>query len=348
MHQVTIGDFVISNESQPFIIAEAGINHNGELDKALAMIDLAKKCGADAVKFQTFRAEEFVGDPEMEYTYYSQGQKVTESMLEMFKRCEFNLDEWGKIKEYCNKQDIVFLSTPQNTSDLELLLDIGMPAIKVGSDDFNNIPLLQNYASKGLPLILSCGMADLSEVYQSLSAVGAFEGHPVILLLCTSQYPTPPEDVNILKLRTLSQAFPMITLGFSDHTQGPLASSLALAIGARVFEKHFTLDHNLPGPDHWFSEDPEGLAIWIYNIRTAYKMMGSAIVRPTCEESINRKEFRRVLTAAKDIALGEPLTSENITLLRSPGGIGLPPSMMQYILGRKAWKEFSKGQAIDI
>ena len=346
MTQIKIGDRLIGDNQPPLVILEAGINHNGELDKAYAMIRLARQLGADAVKFQTFKAEEFVGDPNLMFTYRSQGREVTESMLEMFRRYEFSRDGWFAIKKKCNEEGILFLSTPQNRSDLDLLLEIGVPAVKVGSDDFTNLPLLRDYASTGLPLLVSCGMADLAEVHQALDAVGALDGHPTVLLLCTSQYPTPPQDVNLLKLRTLREAFPMVVTGFSDHTQGPLASSLALALGARVFEKHFTLDHDLPGPDHWFSEDPAGAEEWVASVRKSQVMMGSPLVRPTTAERQMRVLARRSVVALHDIEIGEILTGENVGL-RRPGN-GLPPMLFDQVLGRKAAGKIVKGSLLKL
>jgi N,N'-diacetyllegionaminate synthase len=250
-----------------------------------------------------------------------------------------------KIKKKCEETGIMFLSTPQNHSDLDLLLEIGIPAIKVGSDDSTNLPLLKSYSATNLPIIISSGMSDLAEVYQALEAVGALDGYPTILLLCTSQYPTPPEDVNLLKLKTLANSFPMVVTGFSDHTQGPLASSLAVAMGASFFEKHFTLDHNLPGPDHWFSEDPEGLKEWIGSIRTAYTMMGSAIVRATKAEKIMKKMARRSIVAICDINPGDPLTVSNVGLKRP--GDGLPPFLFDQILESKANTNIHKGSLLQ-
>ena len=341
MSVVTIGDFNIGEDFPPFIVAEAGINHNGELGKAYRMIEVAKSAGANAVKFQTFKAEEFVGDQKQTYSYKSQGKEVTESMLEMFKRYEFSRDEWFKIKKKCKEVGIMFLSTPQNRSDLDLLLEVGIPAIKVGSDDFTNLPLLKSYAATNLPMIISSGMSDLAEVYQALEAIGALDGYPTILLMCTSQYPTPPEDVNLLKLKTLANSFPNVVRGFSDHTQGPLASSLAVAMGACFFEKHFTLDHNLPGPDHWYSEDPEGLKEWVSSIRTAYTMMGSAIVKATKAEKGMKKLARRSIVAICDINPGETLTVSNIGLKR-PGN-GFPPSLFDQVIESKAITKLYKG-----
>lgn len=340
MGKIQIGGCLIGEGCPPFIIAEVGINHNGEVEKAYAMIKGAKDAGADAVKFQTFKAEEFVGDPNLTYTYKSQGKEITESMLEMFRRYEFKRDEWFLIKRKCDEEGIIFLSTPQNRTDLNLLLKIGIAAIKVGSDDFVNIPLLKDYAKTGLPMIISCGMANLAEVYQALEAIGSFDGYPTVLMLCTSEYPTPPEDVNLLKLKTLRSSFPMVTLGFSDHTQGSLASSLAVAMGAVVFEKHFTLDHNLQGPDHWFSEDPGGLKEWISSIRKAFIMMGSGVVRPTDSERSMRILARRSVVASSDIEQGEILTDKNIGLKRPSNE--LPASIYDKILGLKAAKKITK------
>lgn len=348
MKTIQMGHKIIGKDQAPFIIAEVGINHNGELEKAFKMIKVAKSAGADAVKFQTFKAEEFVGDQTLTYTYQSQDKEVTESMLEMFKRYEFSKDEWFLIKQKCDQEDILFLSTPQNQSDLELLLEIGMPVVKIGSDDFSNLPLLKSYAQTKLPLLLSCGMSDLGEVYQALEIVGALDGYPVVLLLCTSQYPTPPEDVNLRKLQTLANAFPMITLGFSDHTQGSLAASVAVGFGAVVFEKHFTLSHDLPGPDHWFSEDPNGLKIWIEAIRNAYRMMGTAVVRPTKLERKNKNEFQRVIVAIREIKKGEIFSEENLAMRRVNAGKGLPPNMIKFLLNKTANRNYKDKEPIDI
>lgn len=339
-----IGNTVLTNESEPFIIAEVGINHNGELERAYEMIRVAKDAGVDAVKFQTFKSEEFIADKEQTFTYTSQGKSVTESMYQMFKRYEFTEDEWKKIKLKCDEENILFLSTPQNKTDLDLLLKIGISAIKIGSDDFTNIPLIKEYKKTKLPIIMSCGMSDLSEVFHSLETVGFYEGYPVALLLCTSEYPTPNDHVNLLKLKTLRGAFENLLLGFSDHTQGPQSSSLAVALGAVIFEKHFTLDQDLPGPDHWFSENPESLKVWCESIRTSHKILGSPVVRPTVQEKENRLLARRSIVAISDIQIGETLNEKN-TGLKRPGN-GIPPIMFDEVLGRKSQKFIPKGNLI--
>jgi N,N'-diacetyllegionaminate synthase len=346
-----MNDFAIAGrrigEGNPaFIVAEAGINHNGSIDSAMAMIGVAKQAGADAVKFQTFKAREFVGDKAQQFTYRSQGRQVTESMLVMFERYELPDEAWARIKAECDRQQMIFMSTPQNRSDLDLLLKVGLPAVKIGSDDFNNLPLIRSYAQTGLPLILSCGMSDLSEVHQALDSAGAFEGYPVALLLCTSQYPTPPADVNLRKLKTLQGAFPGLVTGFSDHTQGPLAASLAVAMGAQIFEKHFTLDHDLPGPDHWFSEDPSGLRQWIDGIRVSQLMLGSPVVKATKAELAMRTLARRSLVALRPISRGSVLTVENVGL-RRPGN-GLPPSYFEQLLGSRAAHDIAAGALLTL
>jgi sialic acid synthase SpsE len=341
MLEIRLNGRPVGPDHPPYVIAEAGINHNGEPATALEMVRVARDAGADAVKFQTFKAEELVGDPALTYTYRSQGKEVTESMLDMFRRSELPRSTWFDIKAECDRLKITFLSTPQNESDLELLLEVGVPAVKVGSDDLTNLPLLRRLAATGLPVILSCGMAELEEIRRSLETVGALAGYPTVLLLCTSEYPTPAADVNLRKLTTLRAAFPAVIVGFSDHTQGPLASSLATALGAAVLEKHFTLDHGLPGPDHWFSEDPAGLVDWVRAIRTAHIMMGQAGVRPTAAELEMRVIARRSIVALRPIASGEMFTADNIGLRRP--GTGLPPESFVAVLGGTATRNLRSG-----
>ncbi len=335
----------IGINNPPYCIAEVGINHNGSLDQAKKMIEVAKQAGADAVKFQTFKADEFCIPGQM-FTYKSQGKEVIESMLEMFSRFELPQSSWVEIKNYCEKVGITFFSTPQNITDLETLQKVGVPAIKVGSDDLTNLPLISKYRESGLPIILSSGMSDISEVYKALEAANWFEGYPIALLLCTSQYPTPPQDVHISKIATLKNAFPGLLIGFSDHTQGPLAASLAVSFGARIFEKHFTLDKELPGPDHWFSEDPVGLSDWITNIHKADTMLGCPHVRPTETENEVRLIARRSLVAINNIICGEKFSDTNIGLKRTGGG--LPPDFIYQVIGLTSSRDIKKGEKISL
>ncbi len=336
-----IGNKTIGKDGESFLIAEAGINHNGDITLAKKMILAAKNAGADAVKFQTFRTEEFIQDRSELYTYWSQGKEVTESQYDMFKRTEFTENEWKELRDYCVAQDMVFLSTVSGIEGLELLCRIGVDAVKVGSDDFVNYPLLDKYEKYGLPMIVSCGMATEEEITETLKVLKVKEGHPVCLMLCTSEYPTPPQDVNAKKLFTISRKYPEVIPGFSDHTRGGTAAVVAAACGARVFEKHFTLDHGLPGPDHWFSADPAELEEWGKEIRTACLMLGQPDLQPTETEQEQRLVMHRSITAACDIAAGEILNEKNLVLLRP--GTGLGAINLKNILGRKAGRDIRAG-----
>lgn len=345
MKNIKIGNVEIKRGGSPFIVAEAGINHNGEMEKAYEMIRVAKKSGVDAIKFQLFKAEEFINSRDELFTYTSQGEEITEPMLDMFKRYEFAPTDWHKIRRRCTEEEIMFFATPQNVSDLEFLLELGIEVIKVGSDDFTNIPQLKRFAATGLPMIVSSGMANLAEIHESLEAIGAFDGYPTALLVCTSEYPTPPASANLHRIRTLINSLPGIPIGFSDHTEGPLAASMAMALGSCIFEKHFTLDRDLPGPDHWFSEDPDSLLLWVSSIRKGYTMLGDGIVRPTAAETEIKTLARRSIVTLQEIVVGEVLTNDNIGL-RRPGS-GLPPRLLDDIVGLKAADNLAKGTVLS-
>ena len=340
MNKLKINNHEISKENTPFIIAEAGINHNGSIEKAVKMVKTAKNAGVSAIKFQTFKAHELISDSSLTYTYTSQGKSITESQLDLFKRCELSNDDFYKIKKTCDEEKIIFLSTPQNKSDLDFLLELDISAIKVGSDDFTNIPLLKYYSKTKLPILISCGMTTLKEIKTTLTAIGTLDGYPTALLLTTSEYPTPPQNVNLQKLRTLSETFPDIPLGYSDHTQGNLASPIAISFGACIFEKHFTLDNSLPGPDHWFSSNPSNLEVWSDSIKTSYQMMGYSEILPTESEIKMKAIARRSIVALNDIDIGETINENNIGLRRP--GTGLPAKMFELILGKKATKKIEK------
>jgi N-acetylneuraminate synthase/N,N'-diacetyllegionaminate synthase len=287
-----IGDHDISRS--PFIIAEAGLNHNGSVPLALEMVGVAAKAGCTAIKFQTFKAAG-VCDESQSYTYRSQGREITEPRINLFRRAELPESAWPLLKAECARLGIQFLSTPQNPSDLDTLLKVGVPAIKIGSDDLTNLTMLRycSVTASGIPLILSCGMSDLAEVYTALDVIGAFEGREVALLVCTSLYPCPVDQANLARITALKAALPGIPIGFSDHTAGTLAAAVACALGACVFEKHMTLGHNLAGPDHEFSADPVTLTKWVWTIKKAYAALGNGLVRPTKEERRNKEKYQR-------------------------------------------------------
>lgn len=258
------------------IVAEVGVNHNGSLERALEMIAVAKEAGCDAVKFGTFKAAEFCAPDDPLYA--------------MFKSCELEDNAWRIIKDEADGLGMIFFSTPQNESDLKLLLEVGVPCIKVGSDDLTNMSLISAYAARGLPMILSTGMADTWDV---CNAVRAARGVPLTICACTSEYPCPPEHANLARITTLRDMFPSVAIGFSDHTVGTQAAVMAAALGATYFEKHMTLNNRLPGPDHAFSANPSQLSEWVRSIRDAMKMLGDGLIRPTEAERVNRTKWRR-------------------------------------------------------
>ena len=330
----------IGKDCEPFIIAEAGINHNGDLALAKEMVLAAKESNVDAVKFQTFRAKDFIRDRLVTYTYRSQGKEITEPIIDMFERCEFTMREWRELKQFCDEQGMLFLSTPGNLSDFKFLLSINVKAVKVGSDDFVNIPLIRKFSEENIPLLLSCGMATEEEIDLTLRSAGFDKGKEMCLFLCTSQYPTPAEDVNMRKLITLQEKYPDLIVGLSDHTRGATAACMAVALGAKVFEKHFTLDHDLPGPDHWFSETPETLKVWVDSIREAHKMLGSEKLQPTEIEKKQRNEYHRSITTSRRINMGEEFTTDNLCMLRP--GDGLPGKEWDNVIGKRAKMNIGK------
>ncbi|MCG8637442.1 MAG: N-acetylneuraminate synthase family protein [Desulfobacterales bacterium] len=338
-----IGSRMIGEGHPCFIIAEAGINHNGDLDIAGKMVDAAVDCGVDALKFQTFTASEFVGDKSEVYTYETQGKKVSESMLDMFARHEFRAGEWREIADYCRQKGIIFFSTPQDRDNLALLNRIGVPAIKVGSDDLVNLPLIRAYAGHGLPMILSTGMGYLDEIESAVKTV-LDQNSNLALLHCTSQYPTPLQDLNLSKITELKRRFPNTVTGFSDHSSGCEAAVMSVALGAKIFEKHFTLDRNMYGPDHRFSSDPAEMASLVRRIRETETSLGSPELSPTEKEKDMRNICHRTIVAVKDIQEGEIIRQDMIALKRPAKG--LYPKYMERLVGQKAEGLIKKGEYI--
>jgi sialic acid synthase SpsE len=341
--KIKIENKLISQTSDPYIIAEAGINHQGSLSRALKMVDVAKSCGVDAIKFQTFNADEFIADKKITYSYFSKGKKIRESMYAMFKRHELKEDDWRIIKNRCKKAKITFLSTAQNYTDLKLLLRLNMRAIKVGSDDFTNTPLIQKYSKHKLPLILSCGMSNMLEIRRTLKII---KKNKIILMLCTSQYPAPAKDLNLQRLKVLQKEFKNIIIGYSDHTIGNEAAIIAVALGARCFEKHFTLDHDDEGPDHHFSADPSQLKSWCKSIKNTMKIIGDGTVRPSNKELKMLKLARRSVFTSFDIKKGDKINEKNVTFKR-PGN-GISPSNFYKIKNKIVKKNISKNSLIRL
>lgn len=332
------------NQKKVFIIAEAGVNHNGDLKLAKKMIDVVKDSGADCIKFQTFKASEFVADSNSTYTYKSQGEEVTETQLEMFKKWEFSRKQWKEIIDYCNKKGVIFATTAQNHSDLEMILSlIRLPFLKVGSDDLTNLGLLKQYAKKGIPMVISAGMAYGQEIGDAVAVIKKAGNKNITVLHCVSSYPAKAEEVNLRKIPVIRDKFD-VKVGFSDHTIGSVAAVGAVCFGAVTIEKHFTLSHNLPGPDHWFSMEPEELRKFIQDIRFAEKAIGSSELVPTANERKVSKIARRSIVAVGDIISGAKFTAANLECKRP--GTGLPPKYLPEIIGKTAKRNFKKGQLL--
>ena len=330
-----------------FVIAEVGINHNGDINIAKKMIDEAKRAGADCVKFQTFKAEEFVSDPKQTYTYKSRGKKVTESMLEMFKRYEFTKSEWIEIVNYCKQKEIIFSSTAQNISDLDFLMSITeLPFLKVGSDDLTNLELLSHYGSKNIPMIISAGMAYAYEIEDAVSAIRSVGNNDITVLHCVSSYPTEAEDVNLKKIPIIRDAFD-VQVGFSDHTIGSASAVGSVCFGATVIEKHFTLDNDMAGPDHWFSINPKELKKYVDDIKFIEKALGKGQLKPTSTEIDMRKVMQRKIVYAKNLKANEIITKHLITFKRGIGD-GVQPKNINFVLNRKLANNVSKNTVLRL
>jgi N-acetylneuraminate synthase/N,N'-diacetyllegionaminate synthase len=343
MH-IKIANKKIGDECPVFIIAEAGINHNGSVKIAKKMIDVAKEVNADCIKFQTFKAKEFIVDPKVEYTYKSQGEIITEPQIKMFERYEFSDKEWQEVIDYCKKKKVIFSTTAQNPSDLDFILSLtDLPFIKVGSDDLTNLGLIDYYAKKKKPMIISAGMAYESEINDAVNIIRKAGNNDIVVLHCVSSYPAKPEDTNLRKLRNINDKFGVI-VGFSDHTQGIYACLGAVALGARVIEKHFTLDKNMSGPDHWFSADPEEFEKLVEGIRCVEKSLGDPIIKPTLKEMKMRKIARRSIVAAKNVEKGKIITMTDVGFKRP--GTGLAPKFLDNVISKKAKINIKKGDLI--
>ena len=303
-----------------FIIAEAGVNHNGNMDTAIKLIDMAKKAGADAIKFQTFKSERLVTRSTPKAKYQKANTGSGESQLEMLKRLELTSDNFKRLFSYCRKKNIIFMSTPFDEKSADMLDRLGMGIFKIPSGEITNKPLIQHIAGKNKPVILSTGMSYLSEVEKAVRWIyeiwnkSGFN-QQLTLLHCVSNYPAHAADVNLYAMNTLKAAFGL-SVGYSDHTLGIEIPIAAVAIGAKVIEKHFTLDKNMKGPDHKASLEPDELKAMVKAIRNVEKAMGDGIKRPTEKEDETRIIARRSLVAKRDIKKGDVINSGDIIIKR--------------------------------
>lgn len=330
-----------------YVIAEAGVNHDGDIEKAFALIDAAAEAGADAVKFQTFKAEELVSPTAPKARYQSE-QDGAGGQFEMLKRLELSPEAYPELGKRCKERGIQFLSTPFDAQNLDMLLEIGMPCVKIPSGELTNLPFLRHVAKAGKPVVMSTGMASLEEVRQAVTVLikAGLREDAISLLHCNTQYPTPIEDANLKAISTLLAAFPGSKVGYSDHTLGIEAPIAAVALGAEVVEKHFTLDKSLPGPDHAASLEPDELRAMIAAIRQVEKALGSGIKEPSQSERDNIIIARRYLVAKKDIRAGELFSAENLTAKRL-GREGLSPMLWDEIVGTPAKRDYKKNEGLD-
>jgi len=332
---VRIGRRQVGPGKPVFIVAEAGVNHDGDVRRALALVEAAKAAGADAVKFQTFRAEALAvaAAPTARYQ-----RGMGRSQLRMLRRLELDAAAHRRLLSQAKRRGLMFLSTPFDEESLAFLDALGVPAIKIGSGDLTNAPLLKAAARTGRPIILSTGMASLPEVRRAVGALQAAGNHALVLLHCVSQYPAPASAVNLRAMDTLVAAFE-VPVGFSDHTLGSAAAVAAVARGACVVEKHLTLDRRRSGPDHAASIEPDEFRSMVESIRTVETALGDGGKRPTPGEAEVAAVARKSLFAACDIPAGTRLTSRFIAVKRP--GTGLPPTSLARVLGRRARQTIS-------
>lgn len=316
-----------------FIVAEVGVNHNGELEIAKKLVDAAVAAGADAVKFQTFIPKEVVTCGAEKATYQKANMPGQETQLDMIRRLALSEVDFRTLKLYCDRAGIVFLSTPFDYCSVDLLDELGVPLFKIPSGELVNDRFLRYVASRGKPLIISTGMATLGEVEEALEVVQSAGVHEITLLHCTSAYPTPYEEVNLRAMVTLGHAFGL-PVGYSDHTPGIEVAVAAVALGARVVEKHFTLSRQMEGPDHRASLEPDELAAMVRTIRNVEKALGDGRKRPSSSEQDVMRAARRSLVTACKVAAGEVITEDKLALKRP--GTGIPPKMWSLVAGRRA------------
>ena len=334
--------------NKTFIIAEAGVNHNGSLELAKKMIDAAVDAHADAIKFQTFAADRVVCRSAQKADYQKQTTDKAESQYEMIKRLELDADAHRELITHCRQKDIQFLSSPFDLESIDLLNELGLDIFKIPSGEITNLPYLRKIGSLKKEVILSTGMADLGEIEDALNVLtgAGTELKDITVLHCNTEYPTPMQDVNLKAMQTIKSAFPGVHVGYSDHTEGIEVPIAAVAMGATIIEKHFTLDKNLPGPDHKASLEPDELTAMVKAIRNIETALGNGIKKPSPSESKNMFIARKSIVAARDIRKGEPFSEENLTVKRP--GTGISPMRWDEMLKMKALRNFNEDEIIDL
>ena len=334
-------------ELQTLIIAEAGVNHNGEIELAKKLIEGAAMAGADLVKFQTFSAEKIVTRNAPKAGYQLDFSNTSESQFEMLQKLELGKGVLEKLIQHAEKCGIKLFSTGFDAESVDMLVELGQEILKIPSGEITNLPLLQHIGKKNMRVILSTGMSDLNEVGNAIKILenAGTAREKITILHCTSSYPAPIEDINLMAMHTMRDAF-KVTTGYSDHSAGIEVAIAAVALGAKVIEKHFTLDKSLPGPDHKASLDLAELKELVVAIRNIEKALGDGAKRLMPSEYKNLTIVRQVIVAKKELKKGEVFTELNVTTKRA--GIGISPMLWNQIIGTNAKRDYTKDEAIDL
>ena len=328
-----------------YIIAEAGVNHNGSLALAKQLVDAAKASGADCVKFQTFNAQNVVSKHAEKAAYQKRETGSDESQYDMIKKLELSFDEFAELHDYCNQSGIEFLSTPFDRESIVFLSSLGMKRWKIPSGEITNLPHLIQIARQGEPVILSTGMSTMEEVGRAVTLLKDNGSGEITLLHCTTEYPAPFADANLRAMQTMRDKFDL-PVGYSDHTEGIEASIAAVALGADIIEKHFTLDKSMEGPDHRASLEPQELKTMVQAIRNIELAIGSGTKKVADSERKNMIIARKSIVAKRDIKQGETLSEENLTVKRP--GSGISPMMWFDVLGQTAKRDFKEDEMIEL
>ena len=342
---VRIGDNLIGPDNPCFVIAEAGVNHNGDMDLAFRLIDAAAEAGADAVKFQSFITEELVTHEAPKANYQVRTTKSDDiGQFAMLKALELDAAQQLKLKNHCAASNILYLCTPYEHKSIDLLDKLDVAAFKIASTDTTNIPMLRHIAAKDRPILLSTGMCTLGEIESAMEALNPVK-NKIVLLQCTSEYPAPMHEVNLRAIKTMAQAF-SCPVGFSDHTPAIGASPWAVALGACIIEKHFTLDRSMEGPDHKASLEPEELSELVKTVRAVEEAMGDGRKRPMPSEAANKEKMRKSLVAQVDIKAGQIIKKKHLTCKRP--GTGLAPAWMDKVVNKTAAKDIPADSVLTL
>ena len=328
-----------------FIIAEAGVNHNGSLELAKKLVDAAKDAGADCVKFQTFVSKNIVSKNAVKAEYQKQQTEPEESQQDMLKKLELSFDEFVELNEYCKSKSIEFMSTAFDFDSIDFLDGLEMGTWKIPSGDITNLPYLIKIANLNKPVILSTGMSTMEDIRSAIKALKENGATELTVLHCTTEYPTPFEDVNLRAMNTIKEEFG-VKVGYSDHTKGIEVPIAAVALGATVIEKHFTLDRNMEGPDHKASLEPNELKAMVDSIRQIELALGNGMKQPAESEKKNMAVARKSIIASKDIKAGEIFTDENLTVKRP--GDGISPMRWFDVIGKYAPRDFEEDELIEL